>query len=218
MKNIDMFLIRNILIGLEIVLGLFAIIFYYKYRNSFLKYFVILIWYAIINEFIGQYYSANIDRNNTVIYNIYKIVEFSFYLLLYKNIIKNINYKNTISVFLILYYISIIINCFYESFIYDYFIKNYILGAAFIIVSIVFYFIETLNSNKIMSIDKSLYFWFSVALLINYLPNIPFKIVTKYYVNSPTIPYIYLTTYILAFISFSILIYGFLCSKIIPKH
>lgn len=217
-NSIDMYIIIKFLIGLEIVVGIVALIYYYKYQNSFLKYFVFFIWYAIFNEFVGKYYTNYIDRNNTVIFNIYRVVEFSFYLLLYKNSLKNINYKRVISLLLIIYYISVFINCFYENFVYDYFIKTYIIGAFFVVVSIVLYFTEILNSDKIVYINKSLLFWFSVALLVNYLPNIPFKVVTKYYVNSPTIPYIYLASYSLSFISFLLLIYGFICSNKIPKH
>lgn len=211
-------MIIKFLIGLEIVVGIVARIYYYKYQNSFLKYFAIFIWYAIINEFIGMFYSHYIERNNTILYNIYRIIEFSFYLLLYKNSIKNVNYKRIIMASLFIYYISVVVNCFFEDFVYTYFVKTYIVGALFMVLAIALYFTEILKSDKIIHINKSLLFWFSVALLINYLPNIPFKVITKYYVNSPTIPYIYLASYSITFITFILIIYGFICSNKIPKH
>ena len=116
------------------------------------------------------------------------------------------------------YWASVLINCFFENFITDYFIKNYIIGASFVIVAIIMYFSEILKSDKIIYIDKYILFWFSVAALVYYLPNIPFKVVTKYYVKSPTIPYIYIVTYLLSIINFIILIVGFTWSNKIQKH
>lgn len=210
--------VKCVLFFTELFVAIAASLNYYKYKHTFLKHFLFIIWYAVINEVIGYYFTQYINRNNTVLYNIYRLIEFSFYLLLYYNIVSNLTNKKLIKLMLYLYLVSVLINCFYESFVTEYFIKNYILGASFIVISIIMYFSEILHSDKIIYIDKYLYFWISFAALIYFLPNIPFKVVTKYYVNSPTIPYVYWVTYLLSFINFIILIIGFTWSNKIQRQ
>ncbi len=216
-KNIDTLLIRDFLVNFQVVFAIIATIFYYKYKNSHLKYLVFIIWYSTLNEYFGLFYTNYINPNNSVVFNIHQIIEFSFYLILYKNIISSKTNKLIINCFIILYYLSVFANCFIESFLYNYFSNNFIIGAFFIVVSIVMYLIEILNSEKIIYINKSLLFWVSVANLIYYVPSVPFQVVTKYYVNSPTIPYIYLINYLLSFIVFIILTIGFVWSNKVQK-
>ncbi len=211
--NLDTLFIRNFLISFQLFVAIIASIYYYKYKNSYLKNIVYLIWYATFNECIGLLYTNYINENNSIVYNVYQIVEFSFYLFLYKNIIYNKTSKILIKSFITIYYTSIIINCSFENFLWTYFSNNFIFGALLIVIAIVMYLIEILNSEKIIYINKSLLFWISVANLIYYVPSIPFKVVTKYYLNSPTIPYIYLINYLLIFIVFIILTIAFIWSN-----
>lgn len=212
-RNIDTLLIRNFLICFQVFIAIIASIYYYKYKNSYLKYILYLIWYATLNECFGLLYTKYINENNSVVFNIYQIIEFSFYLFLYKNVINSATRKNIIKSFIVMYYVSIIVNCFYENFLTNYFSNNFIFGAFLIDIAIVIYLIEILNSDKIIYINKSLLFWISVANLIYYVPSIPFNVVTKYYLNSPTIPYIYLISYLLSFIVFIILTAAFIWSN-----
>ena len=87
-----------------------------------------------------------------------------------------------------------------------------------IVTSIILYFSEILNSDKIIRINKMLMFWISIGLLISLLPDIPFDVIRKYYAKSPTIPYIYVVSYLL-FITYNLLlISGFIWSEKQQKH
>ncbi|TSE09741.1 hypothetical protein [Aquimarina algiphila] len=72
------------------------------------------------------------------------------------------------------------INSFFENYINEYATMPYIIGASFVIISIIFYYIDILNSEKVLYVHKNILFWISIGLLIYYSGNIPFRIVRNY--------------------------------------
>jgi len=205
--------IRELLTFFQAVTAIFATIYYNKYKATNLKYIVLLLWYIAINEYVGKYYTLYTGCYNQGFYNVKQIVEITFYIKLYINTLKNVKSKNLLVCLLICYYLSIISSCFRASFIAEYFVNNYLLGASFIVIGIIMYFSEILKSDDIILINKKLLFWISVGLLIYYVPTIPFKVVTVYYQNSPTLPYIFNISYALVFLLNSLFISGFIWSS-----
>lgn len=205
--------LRSVVLFCIVCTAIAATIFYKKYNTTFLKYFLILIWYNVVNEFVAPLYSDNISYNNVVLYNVYRVVEFSFYLLLYYNLVNNKTLKKIILGFLIFYYISVIVNCFYQNFQYDYFSNTYFVGATLILISIILYFSEILNSEKIVLVNRMFAFWISIAAFLYFVTSIPFKLIINFYEESATIPYIYISNYALGFIFYLILLIGLLWSK-----
>ncbi len=204
--------IRDFLICFQMITALFGTFYYFKYKKTNLKYLIYIIWYDTLNEFFALFYSKIINENNLVLYNIHQIVLTSFYLILYKNVVQRHNHKRILVVLLIVYCSSVFANCFLDNFISDYFALTDVIGSCFVVIGVSMYFIEVLTSDKIIYINKSLLFWLSIALLIYLVPTIPFTVVTKYYRNSPTIPYIYNIIYGLVFLMNLLLISGFICS------
>jgi hypothetical protein len=213
LEIVNLNLVKEILTYFQLVTAIFATIYFKKYNEGFIKYFLVFLWYTVINDFFGKYYSIYINNNNKIFYNIYQIVQFGFYLTLFYFNIKNKTNKNVILLFLSLYFVSILINCSYENFITSYFQTTYIIGAAFTVIAIIMYFSEILNSDKIIIINKILLFWISTAILIYYLPSIPFMVVQKYYIKSLTLPYINIAKYFLVFVLNVLFISGFIWSK-----
>lgn len=201
--------IREFLTFFQVITAVVCTIYYFKFKNTFLKYLVLVLWYFCINEFAAKYYKIYTGNHNSIFYNIKQIFEFTFYILLYKNSVKNVKDIKLMTWLLVFYYISVVINCFFNDFREVYFVENYLVGASCIVIGIILYFYETLNSDDIIYINKKLLFWISVGLLIYYLPSIPFKVVTKYYKNSPTVPYIYNINYLLVFLMNLLFISGF---------
>lgn len=205
--------IRNVVLVLLLITAIMAAAFYKKYNNSFLKYFLPLICYNVSNEFLAPYYSTYISYNNVLLFNIYRIVEFTFYFLLYHNLVVNKRHKNTIKLFLIIYYISVIVNCFLQDFCTDYFVRPFFVGSSLIIVSIIIYFAEILNSERIINLNRMFAFWLSIAVFLLYTTSIPFKLIMNYNHDSPTIPYIYAGNYAVVFIYYLLINIGLFWSK-----
>lgn len=196
-----------------IVTAFLATIFYKKYNQTFLKYFLVLIWYDVATELVGPFYSEHIFHNNILIFNIYRVVEFSFYFLLYINLVTNLKYKKIIRVFFGLYLASVFINLFIQNFVFEYYSNTYFVGASLIVFSIILYFSEILNSEKIIRITRMFSFWISIAVFMLYITTVPFKAISKYYENSPDIPYIYLVNILVVFIFYLIITIGLFWSK-----
>ena len=173
---------------LEISAALVGLILYKKYSKNSAKYFIWFLVYLSIGDFINTYvyYIKNdgifsflkgtVFVNNTwwstLFWKIGAILFFSFY---YSKILENIRFKNVIRycgyaffVFCITY---IILNWEY------YFIKDFpiirILGAIIVLLCSVFYFIEVLLSDKILTFYKSLNFYISAAIFIWWLITTP---------------------------------------------
>lgn len=205
--------IKNVVLVLLFITATLATIFYRKYKHNFLKFFLILIWYNVANEFLAPLYSSTIFYNNSILYNIYRIAEFTFYLLLYQNLVVDKRHKKTIRLFLIIYYISVIVNCFLQDFCTEYFAKSFFFGASLVIVSIIIYFSEILNSERIINLNRMFAFWLSIAVFLLYVTSIPFKLIMNYNQDSPTIPYIYAGNYAVVFIYYLLINIGLFWSK-----
>lgn len=173
-------LFRNFTLQIEIVTAIVATIFYYKYKNTYLKYFLFILWYIVINEISGYCCRTFYNKNNSILYNIYYIINFTFLLSVYRNFISNRSYKTYINFFIIIYWISCIINLFYENCFKEAQVIPYIIASTFLIVSIVMYFIEILRSEQILKITRNLLFWISIGLLLFHIGYIPYKIVQKF--------------------------------------
>lgn len=201
---------------LELLSAIIGTLMLYKYKHTFLKYFLILLWYTALNEFLGAYIvnyqkTNNLEVNNQIIYNIYNTINFVVLLLIYKHYIQSKTFKKWIVGFIITYLIIFVIYGFYENYLVVGQSIAYIVGASFLIITIAYYFIEILNSDKVLNIQKSLLFWISVGLLLFHIGSIPFRIVSNYYAT-PDLKYMFYTKFVLIAILYSLYIIGFIWS------
>ncbi|AXG71379.1 hypothetical protein KORDIASMS9_03636 [Kordia sp. SMS9] len=177
-------ILKNFSLYAEIVTAIIASIYYYKYKKSPLKYFLILLWYVAINESFGYYLSITSIESNAVIFNIYHIINFTALLLIYRQFIENKIYKKYIIYFIFTYLISVIINGFYENYLEFSQTIPFVIASCFLIISILFYFIEILKSERILQVSKNILFWISIGLLLYHIGYSPYKLIRRYEVLS----------------------------------
>tara|TARA_R110002050_G_scaffold100607_2_gene208387 strand:- start:35752 stop:36456 length:705 start_codon:yes stop_codon:yes gene_type:complete len=184
---------------IEITTAVVGIFFFKKYKDTDAKYFIYFLVYLSIGDFINTY--THYIRNNgvlsflrgtvfeenywwsTLFWKIGAILFFAFY---YNKVLKSPVFKviirlsrYTFFVFSILY---IIIN--WKDYFILFFPAISIFGAIIIFLCSVFYFIETLQSDKILSFYKSLNFYISVAIFIWWLIVTPLVFYDIYMSNS----------------------------------
>ena len=212
-KNLPIVEIKNGILILQVVTAIVGSVYFYKYKHTKLKYLLYLLWYIVINDTVAAYYSEHVCKYNAPFYNIFQLISFTLYLYIFKETIQNLKFKRIISYFVVIYYLSFIANISISNFKEVYFYFSYVFGALFIVSSIIMFYSEILNSDKIININKMLIFWFSIGLLVSFLPNIPFYIIREYYINTPTIHYIFLAKYFLVFTNNILLISGFIWSN-----
>ena len=209
----------------ELIAAIFGVVFYYKFKHTPLKYFLYILWYITISEFFaGFIWSHKIDfflyndnkglAYNFWIYNLLYFVFFNVVFYIYYNYIKTAKYRLLILTFIIGYIIISIINwSFLQNFGSETSVLPYILGSFFLIICVIFYFIELLKSDKIVQFHKLLLFWISVGLLLYHAGTIPFTIKSNSYIHMPNIDNLYYINHILAIVMYLIFIFGFVWSK-----
>lgn len=208
----------------EIVAAIIGTLFIYKYKKTSLKYFLYLLWYIVFTEILGKYadelnlsyIGENGVKYNFWLYNLLYSIILPVLYLIYFNLIKTAKFKFWIKIFVYLFLIISIINwSFIQNFRTEWLDTPFIVGAIFLTIIILLYFIELLRSEKIVTFHKSLLFWISVGLLIFYTSTIPFRVVQNIYATSPDISIVklFIIKYILAIAMYVIFSFGFIWSK-----
>lgn len=176
-----------------------GLIFYRKYKFIAAKFFVWFLIYIAICDGLSMSYNSFvkngflnfidgtiIEKNfwwSTVYWKIGAILFFVFY---YQKILKNRRDKNIIKwaggIFLIVS-IAYIVSYFQDLFVRSLPFIN-ILGALVILLCVILYFIEILQSEKVLTFYKSLNFYISSSILIWWLIITPLVFYDIYFSTS----------------------------------
>jgi len=145
------------------------------------------------------------------VYNTYYLVSILFYNYLFKAYLNLKNIKIILNALTVGYIIFIILNHFLRQDYYHTF-QSYssIYFGFFVVIAIVSYFVESLNSDKVLYAKKSVLFWVSLGLLLFQVGIIPINIFGELFNFSGIYDYILLT---LNFILYGCMIIGFMVSE-----
>ena len=113
---------------------------------------------------------------------------------------------------LITYLVSFFINGFFENYLYEFQSIPYIIAALFTIITILLYFREILNSEKVLYTNKNLLFWIGIGLLLYFVGNIPFRILRNYYEYLTDATILFLINFTLTIVMNTCFIIGFIWS------
>jgi hypothetical protein len=207
----------------ELLAAIIGTIYFYKYRHTPLKYFLFLLWYITLTEFTGWYASKKnvlvfFDENgvtyNHWLYNLLYFVFFNVILYIYLNSVKKKNHKLWVKIFIICYIIISIINwSLIQSFVFEMSELPYVTGSIFLIISIIFYFIQLLKSEELKTFHKELLFWISIGFLLFHSGTIPFSLKYNDYALIPGIHNLFAIIYILSLSMYLIFTFGFIWCK-----
>ena len=197
----------------ELLTAIIGTIYFYKYKHTCLKYFLYILWYLVVNEFLGLLIRKSGIVYNLIIYNIYHLINFSFLFILFRTYVNKDTHKKYIKYFLIIYIISFFVNMFFQNYITQLITIPFIIGAFFLILSIVFYFTEILNTDKVLYVNKNLFFWISIGLLLYHFGKIPTRIMRNYYDEVPNFESIFIAESSLSIIMNICFIIGFIWSE-----
>jgi hypothetical protein len=185
--------------SVEILAAVTGVLLYRKYKLTAAKYFIWFLVYLSVCDFLGSY--VHYIRNNgflsflegtvfvrnfwwsTLFWKIGAILFFVFY---YYKILKNSIFRNIVKYSGLVFFLFSVIFILFNW--HDYFIRFFpvidVLGAIIIILCTVFYFIEVLNSDKLLSFYKSINFYISAAIFIWWLIITPIVFYDIYMSNS----------------------------------
>ena len=140
----------------ELLAAIVGTIYFYKYKQTHLRFFLYILWYIVITELTGLYtakynvlgfFDEQGAHYNLWMYNLLRIFTFSTIFYIYMKSINTKKYKQLIKIFLITYLILVVINwSFIQSFIFEMSEIPKIIGSLFVTITVIFYFIELLKS------------------------------------------------------------------------
>ncbi len=136
-----------------------------------------LMGYVFINEVIGNILMEK-GVNTAIINNLYAVITTLFFLVFYSFVFVKKSYKRASYIFIILYSIAILLNSFlFQNIFTSLQSYTFILGFFLVTITIILFFIEIMNSDKILVLRKIFLFWMSIGVLIFNLGLIPVLIV-----------------------------------------
>lgn len=145
-----------------------SILLYKKYKHyTFYKYFVLYILIIIIVDILTK---TIFTVNSITLFNVYTFFEFNIFAVIYYHLIKD---KTRLKVLkaLVIGFNTI----YFLSFYFDFYILYTIpLEGVVNSVFVILFFIELLNSDRILNYKKLFSFWMSVSFLVFYLTSVPF--------------------------------------------
>lgn len=182
---------------------------YSKYKNTFLKYFLYFLLFEFLTELTSYYLGVILRKSTFFLFNIYVLISSIFYLMLFRFYIKK--HKIYINIMIIIYIIFYVCNVlFLQKTLQIFQSYSLILESIFIVLSSVILFIELLNSDDILKMNKLLLFWISIGLLLFYVGILPIIIMSSFLEYRGLFDYIIL---LLNIIMYGCFITGFLVSK-----
>jgi len=198
---------------IELVTIFIGIYHYKKYKNTFLKYFLWFLCYGFFTEMVGFVVSDISKKQNFIVFNIYALIQFLFFLWLFYKYYKTPVYKTLIKFMWGVILLFFIINTlFFQDIYVTYQSYFFLIGGVFLLISVILFFIEILNSEAILKIKHLPIFWVAVGIMLFQLGFIPVFLATKYinYSNGLTYGYILLILNFITSLCYSL---GFIWSK-----
>ncbi len=193
------FLLKNYILithAIEVIVALTGVLLYSKYRGTPVTYFIWFLIYLTICDILGGYaryvhpdkflsflIGTVIEKNYWWATSYWIIGAILFYSFYFYRILKKYSFKNTIKFGAITFFIFsvsyIILNI--NDFSERYFPILGVLGSIIIFLCSVFYLIEVLQSDKVLTFYKSLNFYISVVIFIWWLVVTPLEFYDVYF-------------------------------------
>ncbi|MEP4578868.1 MAG: hypothetical protein ABJZ80_11855 [Gilvibacter sp.] len=175
--------------------------------------FVGFFWYACLNEFFAAYYGTSIQPgHNSIVFNIYYLFFFGILFYYLESVLINKLAKRLTRVMFAVYLFLLV----FETMVLglDYFIDfqviPYIVAGTYIIIGVLFYFVEQLKSRQVTRIENKIQFWILTAYFFYLLALVPLKVGRNYYANQDGLSHLFNVLYIMTLVMNIVLITGFI--------
>jgi|GEM_PF-2448860 hypothetical protein len=191
--------------ALHYITFLLALVYYSKYKDyTFYKYFILYFLVIVIVDLLAEFYITGYTID---LYNVYTFFEFNSIALIYYHLIKQktrLKILKSLALFFNIVYLLSIVFDFYVLYTVP---LEGVVNSIFVIL----FFIELLNSDRILNYKKLFSFWMSVSFLIFYLTSVPFW--SLYYSSIFNTRDMFPIIYYLATVYQLIFIYGLIACK-----
>lgn len=180
----------------EFIAALVGTVYITKCRGDRIsRYFVYFLWFTTLFDTFFTWFPVlikNYDRllflkdtflfKNHWAYNSYDLISFSFYLFFFLNFIESVKIKRIGGYLIITFLFTSLLNLFFSGvFFKSPALFGLIVGTLLLLVFIVYFYFQVLQSDKILNFYKILVFYISVGALVFHLLVNPIFIYGEYY-------------------------------------
>lgn len=165
--------------GLTFLVSLYYLPFY---KKTFLRFFPVFLFIVFMVEITGRFILYP-NYSPQWLYNFLNLLNFLFFYGVFYHYVSKANYLKLILYSVGIFMVSVLVNSLYKNFFKEAQLLSYIVGACLLIFCIILYYIEILNSPKILNVTRELLFWISVGLLLFYVGYIPIKVTRTFFIS-----------------------------------
>lgn len=150
------------------------------WHNKLLRSWFIFVLYSFSSEILNRFIIDVLHIRVYFLNNLWFIANGLFYMLFYLYLIKSKRRKNVIKVLLAVFLIYFAMSAvFYKDLAKDYFVDTFIVGQLCVVFSIMLYYVDVLNSDRILQFKKSLFFFISIGVLVFNIGLIPVYVIAE---------------------------------------
>ncbi len=211
---------KNTLYVMEALAAATAFIYMKKWKNTYWKWFPFYLAFIAVAEFLGANVPAlkDIFKYNYYFYQCFEIpVEFLFFFWIFYQEFKSTKSKWMPALCIGVYMPCLLIDVFFfKNYRYAYFSFSYTIGNILLLILVLNFFIQLVNSDQVLKFRQNILFWVSVGLLVFYLGSCPYyglyNLLVYNYYNTY---YLYYTVFVtvlncLMYFAFTL---SFICGK-----
>ena len=206
--------LRFYIFYLALFSGIIGLSSWHKLPDNKAKSLVILIWFSVIIEKVGYYFTEWTGLLNYYVFNFYMLVSFSAYILLIRSLLQKINHRIIAIFSLFLFIISFFLNILYfKQDVNHSYTYSFAIGVLLILMLSCLYLVEIFNSDKILNFKKSVFFWYILGILVFHVPFLPFMLAINWFLIKQDDSVFSLVLFILNLLAHSCFIIGFVWSE-----
>lgn len=182
----------------------------FKKLPPYLKYFSILLVCTLSVESIGYF----LIKNNTWMFNIFTVMEFTFYLAIFRYILVSKAQKRAILIFIVTFIIASLVNLLYYQGLFKFNNYSYSYGCMLVCICVMMYFTQLLHNSKPQPLTKIPMFWISTGLLVYYACNFFYMGLLHYIIGASMdlAKQLFMIISVLNIIMYSLFSIGIICS------
>jgi hypothetical protein len=175
------FLINTIATLISVIAG---IVFYKRLQPKWVQHFFYFVLFCLLVDVGAHYYSAYFKKSNHFIINIYMIVCFAGYFLIFHKIAETKKMKLILYIFFSIYLLFSLYDIFFINGFYFFNSYSYSVGSILIIICCLLYFMRMLTSDNLINYFRIPAFWIVTGLLFYFAGNLVQMSLFSYILNN----------------------------------
>lgn len=211
--------LKNSLYVMEGVAAVTSFNYIKKWNHTYWKWFPFYLSFIVCADLLGEYFATKqmYDRNYGFVMYFVIPSEFSFFFWIFHKEFKTTKNKWLPTFCFGLYMLSLASDILYfRKSPYIYLSFSYTIGNILLLVLVLRFFLQLMNSNKVLQFRQNILFWVSSGLLVYYLGSCPYYglrnlLVYKYY--DTIFIYYSMFVYILNCLMYLTFALSFICGK-----